>query len=72
MFIILYDHKSGHFTCFQLHVLFVVSQTVWFDMKFAPPSGDFSLENILSAKLEFTEYNESENNSPPQPDHLNK
>ena len=50
MCIILYDNKSGHFTCFQLNVLLVVSNAddnAW-HMKLTQPFGDFSLECLLS------------------------
>ena len=50
MCIILYDNKSGHFTCFQIFVLLVVSNeddNVW-QMKLTRPLGDLSLESLLS------------------------
>ena len=58
MFIILYDNKSGHLTCFQFNVNFVVSKQPYdgFEMKFAKPLGDFSLESILSTKPSYIEY----------------
>jgi hypothetical protein len=48
--IILYDNKSGHFNCFQLSVLLVVSyaDANAFQMKIHLPFGDFSLESLLS------------------------
>ena len=50
MCIILYDKKSGHFNCFQLSVLLVVSyaDANAFQMKIHLPFGDFSLESLLS------------------------
>jgi len=70
VFIILYDNKSSHFTCFQLHVLFVVSKQDQdylnnvFDMKFIPPLEYCSLESILSTKPRFLTYRNESFNSP--------
>ena len=58
MLIILYDNKSGPFTCFQLFVNFVVSSTIDFYMKFAIPLGDLNLESMLSTKPSYVEYME--------------
>ena len=58
MFIILYDNRSGHFTCFQLNVLFVDDNNKKINVKFANPFGNFSLESILSTEPKIREYDD--------------
>ena len=50
MCILLYDNKSGHFTCFQISVLLVVSyaDNTILHIKLTPPFGDLSLASLLS------------------------